>query len=173
MQGRDPFYAMPAGDDYDAENGPYIRPWMTPLSRLGNHQSVIIYDARRHRIWIIDQQWWKSTEPALVDGPVIHSDDSDEEKKPNKESKNSMSIEPIPSRRAGDVLRDIVRWYRSLDEIPGGEHCGGEWSRYDMPLKELYRQYGWPGNFDGDGFQVAQARAHCASSAKDAAEEPL
>ncbi|RLL94672.1 hypothetical protein CFD26_102503 [Aspergillus turcosus] len=148
MQGRDPFYAMPVGEDYDSENGPYIRPWMTLLSRLGNHQSVIIYDAQRHRIWIIDQQC-------------------------KQEGKNSMSIERIPSRRAGDVLRDIGGWYRSLDELPGGEHCGSEWSRYDRPLKELYRGYGWPENFDGDGFQVAEARAHCASTAKNTAEEPL
>jgi hypothetical protein len=37
----------------------------------------------------------------------------------------------------------------------------------------LYREYGWPDNFDGDGFQVAQARAHCAAIAKNTAEEPL
>ncbi|RHZ58989.1 hypothetical protein CDV55_101917 [Aspergillus turcosus] len=172
MQGRDPFYAMPVGDGYDSENGPYIRPWITPLSGLGNHQSVIIYDARQHRIWIVDQLWWKSTDPA-VDGPVIYSDDSDEENEANKESKNSMSIERIPSRRGGDGLRDIGGWYRSLEELPGGEHSGCEWSQYDLPLKELYREYGWPENFDGDGFQVAQARAHCASTAKNTAEEPL
>ncbi|GIK06693.1 hypothetical protein Aspvir_002343 [Aspergillus viridinutans] len=172
-QGRDPFYGCPVGDDYDDENGPYIRPWVTPLSRLGNHQSVIIYDARRHRIWIIDQEWWNTTDPALADGPVTYSDDSDKEEKEPKKSKNSNDIEHIPSRRAGDVLRDIIRWYRSLDELPGGEHCAGEWSRYDIPLKELYREDGWPDNFDGDSFQIAQARAHCASSAKYTAEEPL
>ncbi|GIJ90925.1 hypothetical protein Asppvi_009890 [Aspergillus pseudoviridinutans] len=174
LQGRDPFYGCPVGDDYDDENGPYIRPWVTPLSRLGNHQSVIIYDARRHRIWIIDQEWWNTTDPALADGPVTYSDDSDkEEKEPKKESKNGNNIEPIASRRAGDVLRDIIRWYRSLDELPGGEHCSGEWRGYDIPLKELYREYGWPDNFDGDGFQIAQARAHGASRAKYVAEEPL
>ncbi|KAF7167586.1 hypothetical protein CNMCM5623_000892 [Aspergillus felis] len=143
MRGRDPFYGCPVGDDYDDENGPYIRPWVAPLSRLGNHQSMIIYDAHK------------------------------EEKEPKKKSKNRNDIEPIPSRRAGDVLRDIIRWYRSLDEIPGGEHCSGEWTGYDIPLKELYREYGWPDNFDGDGFQIAQARAHGASSAKYVAEEPL
>ncbi|EAW19923.1 uncharacterized protein NFIA_095430 [Aspergillus fischeri NRRL 181] len=173
MQGRDPFYGCPVGDDYEDENGPYIRPWVTPLSQLGNHQSVIMYDARRHRIWIIDQELWSTTDPALADGPVIYSDDSDEEKEPEEKSKNRNSFESKPSRRAGDVLRDIVRWYRSLDELPGSEHCAGEWSRQDVPLKELYREYGWPDNFDGDGFQVAQARAHCAAIAKNTAEEPL
>ncbi|RHZ59259.1 uncharacterized protein CDV56_106248 [Aspergillus thermomutatus] len=176
-QGRDPFYASPGGDDYDAEDGPYMRPWMTPLSRLGNHQSVIIYDARRHRIWIIDQEGWSSTDPALMDGPIVYSDDSDEEEKApseeSKKSKNPNSIEPIPSRRAGDVLRDIIHWYRSLDELPGGEHSGGEWDQYHLPLKELYREYGWPEDFDGDSFEVAQARAHGASGAKYSAEEPL
>ncbi|KAF4163743.1 hypothetical protein CNMCM6936_000455 [Aspergillus lentulus] len=173
MQGRDPFYGSPVGDDYEDENGPYIRPWVTPLSQLGNHQSVIIYDARRHRIWIIDQELWKTTDPALADRPVMYSDDSDEEKDGKKKSKNRNSFESIPSRRAGDVLRDIIRWYRSLDELPGGEHCAGEWSRHDIPLKELYREYGWPDNFDADGFQVAQARAHCAATAKNTAEQPL
>ena len=62
-RGRDPFYASPSGD-YDEEGGQYMRPWATPLSQLGNHGTVIIYDARLHRIWAIDQEGWSSTDPA-------------------------------------------------------------------------------------------------------------
>ncbi|KAJ9390866.1 hypothetical protein DTO063F5_1310 [Paecilomyces variotii] len=162
-QGRDPFYGDPQGDDFEVEDGPYIRPWVTPLSQLGNHQSVIIYDAREHQIWIIDQEGWSSTDQALSGVP-------------NGEVRcaNVNSFEHIPSRPAGDVLRDINRWYLTLEEIPGGgDNSGGEWSDWDLDLKGLYRANGWPDNFDGDAFQVAQARAYAASRAKYFAEEPL
>ncbi|PWY94635.1 hypothetical protein BO94DRAFT_531577 [Aspergillus sclerotioniger CBS 115572] len=162
-QGRDPFYAGPTDEDFDDEDGPYIRPWVTPLSRLGNHQSVIVYDARKHRIWIIDQEGWCSTDPALEDV---------EEETPK--SKNRSNFDHIPSRPAGDVLRDIIRWYRELKELPGGgEHSGGEWDHEDLDLKGLYRKHGWPDNFDGDAFQVDKARAYCADRVKYGAEEPL
>ncbi|KAL1870047.1 hypothetical protein Plec18167_007565 [Paecilomyces lecythidis] len=163
-RGRDPFYASPREDaDFENENGPYIRPWVTPLSKLGNHQSVIIYDAREHRIWIIDQLGWSSTDRALRGVP-----------KGDEQSANSNSFEHIPSRPAGDVLRDINHWYLTLEELPGGgERSGLEWSTWDLDLKGLYRTHGWPDNFDGDAFQVAQARAYGASRAKYFAEDPL
>ncbi|EOO00455.1 hypothetical protein UCRPA7_4048 [Phaeoacremonium minimum UCRPA7] len=161
-QGRDPFYGSPEGDDFDDENGPYIRPWVTPLSLLGNHQSVIIYDAKQHRVWIIDQEGWESTDLALSDArsgiPL---------------SRNRNAFEHIPSRPAEDVLRDINAWYHTLQVLPGGEHSGGEWNDWDMDLKGLYRRNGWPDDFDGDAFQIGQAREYCASSAKYSAEEPL
>ena len=162
-QGRDPFYAGPTDEDFEDEDGPYMRPWVTPLSRLGNHQSVIVYDARRHRIWIIDQEGWCSTDPAL-----------DEVEEETRKSKNQSNFDHIPSRPAGDVLRDIVRWYRELKELPGGgEYSGGEWDHEDLDLKGLYRRHGWPDNFDGDAFQVDKARAYCAEKVRYKAEEPL
>ncbi|KAI5359078.1 hypothetical protein Slin15195_G067090 [Septoria linicola] len=63
-QSRDPFYMSPEGD-FDAEHGEYMRPWVTPLSLMGNHGTVVIYDARLHRIWAIDQEGWGTTDPAL------------------------------------------------------------------------------------------------------------
>ena len=56
-RGRDPFYE---GEDEVA-----LRPWMTPLSLLGNHQSVIIYDAKKHCIGIFDQESGGSTDHNL------------------------------------------------------------------------------------------------------------
>ncbi|BDD60267.1 hypothetical protein MPDQ_006184 [Monascus purpureus] len=162
-RGRDPFFASPEEEDFEDEDGPYMRPWVTPLSNLGNHQSIIIYDARKHRIWIIDQEGWLSTDPALKGAP-----------EGKQTSKNRNSFEHIPSRPAGDVLRDIVRWYRELEELPGGgENSGLEWNDPDLDLKTLYHKHGWPDNFDGDGFLVDKARAYSARQAKYNAEEPL
>jgi hypothetical protein len=165
VQGRDPFYASPEGADFDAEGGPYIRPWVTPLSQLGNHGSVIFYDARSHKIWIIDQEGWSSTDLAL---------EGIEEEEPT--SANDNSFEHIPSRPAGDVLRDINGWYRSLRALPGGgEQSWLDWDHYDeiLDLKGLYQRNGWPDDFDGDAFQIGQARNYAACHAKGFAEEPL
>lgn len=51
-QSRDPFYAFYEGavgvkGGWDKEGGEYIRPWVTALSMMGNHQSVIICDVRK------------------------------------------------------------------------------------------------------------------------------
>ncbi|OJJ49481.1 hypothetical protein ASPZODRAFT_140378 [Penicilliopsis zonata CBS 506.65] len=164
-QGRDPFYANPEDNDgdFDAENGPYMRPWMTPLSQLGNHESVILYDARKHRVWIIDQESWASTDLAL---------EGVEDGKPR--SHNENSFEHIPSRPAGAVLRDINNWYLSLQEVPGGgEQSDASWGNWPLNLTALYRAHGWPDDFDGDAFGVSQARAYAAWNAKIDSEEPL
>ncbi|QMW44378.1 hypothetical protein G4B11_007798 [Aspergillus flavus] len=151
-QGRDPFYIGPGDDDYEDEDGPYMRPWMTALSLVGNHQSVILYDARRHRIWIIDQESWDTTDPAIR-GNADRAVDEDYES--GERSANENSFEHVPSRPAGDVLRDIIRWYRSLDILPGGgENSGREWDGDELPLRELYIKHGWPDDFDGDAFQA-------------------
>ncbi|KAJ9143295.1 hypothetical protein NKR23_g6666 [Pleurostoma richardsiae] len=165
-QGRDPMYGSPEGDDYESEDGPYMRPWVTPLSMMGNHQSVIIYDARLHRIWIIDQESWDTTDPKAVKGL-----------KASKTDKNRNSYVAIPNRPAEEVLGDINTWFRTLEELPGsnGEQSGGEWNSWDevLDLRGLYRKNGWPDNFDGDAFQVDQARGYAASMAKDHSEQPV
>lgn len=244
-RGRDPFYADPQGD-FDTENGQYIRPWVTPLSHLGNHGTVLIYDAWQHRIWAIDQEGWGTTDPALCSErtlrgtphEVVHetsdwgsdsgddyvaeegaddtseisedsseywSDDDDigsseidqlhedqqdddgdfdegfdfldereqREAEEATRSKNTMNFDYIKSRPAGDFLRSIVQWYRELKEVPGGgEHSGGEWMELET-LRPLYLKHGWPDNFDGDAFEIDQARAYCAQRAKYFAEDPL
>lgn len=155
-RGRDPYYADPETDE-DA----YMHPWVTPLTNMGNHQSVILYDTRKHKIWIVDQEGWSSSDPALAG--VTDRENT---------SGNENSFEHIASRPAGDVLRDIVRWYRTLEKTPGGgEHSYGSWDEDTM--RTLYQKHGWPDNFDGDAFKVAVARATCAELAKDYADQPL
>ncbi|PGH19540.1 hypothetical protein AJ80_03876 [Polytolypa hystricis UAMH7299] len=197
---RDPFYAAYGRDP----EGGVMRPWMTPLSLLGNHHSCIIYSAKKHQIWIIDQEFWGTTDPVLCrtwyDGSKMGSSEdeasdseefvvvnraevvrSQEEKAGSEqgsvESKQGTEgvegtqteegtvegeIETIESeseedtadsegdyddlrsRPAGEVLRDIVRWYHELKETPGGgENTGVEWE--GEVTKRLYHKHGWLG----------------------------
>ncbi|CAH0050928.1 unnamed protein product [Clonostachys solani] len=161
---RDPFYGDPRYEaGFEEEDGPYMRPWVTPLSLLGNHQSVIIYDVRRHRIWIIDQEGWCSSDPALEGAESMPS-----------LSLNRNSFEHLRSRPAAEVLKDINKWYRQLTILPGGgDDTGSEWDHYDMDLPSIYRNNGWPDRFDGEAFEIEQARKSRAVWAKHVAEEPL
>ncbi|CAG9983014.1 unnamed protein product [Clonostachys byssicola] len=163
-QGRDPFYGDPRYEaGFEEEDGPYMRPWVTPLPLMGNHQSVIIYDVRRHRIWIIDQEGWSSSDPALEGAESMPP-----------VSLNHNAFEHLPSRPAPDVLKDINKWYRQLTILPGGgDDTGSEWDHYDMDLPSIYRNNGWPDRFDGDAFEIEQARKSRAVWAKYVAEEPL
>ncbi|OJJ73413.1 hypothetical protein ASPBRDRAFT_503137 [Aspergillus brasiliensis CBS 101740] len=151
-EARDPLCLGPSdGGDYEDEDGPYMRPWMTALSLMGNHTSVIIYDARKHRIWIPHPEDEWSYDPALNDEP-----------NEAPQSNNENSFEHLPSRPAGDVLQDIARWYRELELLPGGgENSGIGWDTGDLDQKGLYLMHGWPDNFDGIAFQVNQLRALC------------
>lgn len=159
-QGRDPLHAGPRGREFEAEDGQYMRAWYTPLVNMGNHQSVWIYDAKQHRIWSIDQEWAASSDPALRG--IENSPDH----------RNRNRIEYIPSRPAGEFLRDIVKWLRTLELVPGGgEHDGGNWD--EEAWRELYKANGWPDHFDADAFEIARARWSCGEDAKYHAEEPL
>lgn len=162
-QARNPFYVSPLYSNLDDEDVPNMRSWYTPLTQLGGDGSVIVYDARRHLIWIIDQQDWATNDLAL----------QDVEPKEVKTA-NRNGFERIPSRPAGEVLRDIVQWYRNLDILPGGgENTYMEWDHNDMPLRDLYTANGWPDHFDADAFQISQARRFGRSMALDFANRPL
>jgi hypothetical protein len=63
-RGRDPRYLSPVAG-FDDEDGKYMYPWYTPLSKCSNHSSMIIYDAKRHTIWMVDQIDGDTTDPAL------------------------------------------------------------------------------------------------------------
>ena len=56
-QGRDPLYLE--------EEREMLKPWMTPLSMMGNHQTSLIYSARDHCIWMRCQSFTGSVDPAL------------------------------------------------------------------------------------------------------------
>ncbi|PYI32041.1 hypothetical protein BP00DRAFT_425288 [Aspergillus indologenus CBS 114.80] len=162
-QGRDPFYGSPSDPFFEDEDGPYMRPWVTPLTQLGNHGSVIVYDARRHFIWIIDQEGWSTTDLALQDV---------EEKEPVSANRNSF--EHISHRPAGEVLRDIVRWYHALDEVPSGGDGWDEWSALEeAQVRGLYQKNGWPDAFDGDAFEIDLVRSIADFVVEEFSTQPL
>ncbi|KPM46184.1 hypothetical protein AK830_g244 [Neonectria ditissima] len=203
-RGRDPFYA-------DSEEEA-MRPWMTPLSMLGNHKCVIIYSAKSHRIWILDQESGRSYDRGLRallgDEPIKDESeeeegswDTDENESEGEKSESGQETaesdgeryesdqgteggdedvedsdgfyDEADSRPAVEVLRDIIRWYHDLTEMPGGgENSGSLWDK--ETTKPLYSKHGWPGDdFDGDAFLVDLVRPDAARSAEWAAEEPL
>ncbi|KAL5420784.1 hypothetical protein PMIN04_006194 [Paraphaeosphaeria minitans] len=77
-KGRDPRYLSP-GDGFDDERGQYMYPWYTPLSNCGNHSPIIIYDAKEHRIWIVDQIEGRSTDPVYCKGWYGESESTKDE----------------------------------------------------------------------------------------------
>jgi hypothetical protein len=150
-QSRDPYYADPEGDYFDAEYGPYMRPWVTPLSRLGNHGSVILCDARAHRIRIVDQEWWDSTDEWWDStDPGIDEETRITAKRKAESMTNQNSFEYFASRPAGDVLRDINRWCRVLKILPGGGE--NTWLGWSVVLELL----SWP-SFESDNYRAGQA----------------
>ncbi|KAF7185704.1 hypothetical protein HII31_12935 [Pseudocercospora fuligena] len=172
LSSRDPMYAI-AYDNQEGcgldcevdENGelnlPYMRPTMTTLTNLGNHQCAMIYDVKTDRIWITDQLGDGTCDPALKDVPVGP-----------KFNNNRNDFTHEPSRPAAEVLKDIVKWYRDLLEIPGGDGDYGvsEWD-HDI-LKDFYEKNGWPDNFDAHTFKIDLARYKAKEVAKRHADMP-
>jgi hypothetical protein len=175
---RDPFYS--------SDEKEMMRPWMTPLSGLGNHRTVIIYDAKRHVIGMFDQESGGSTDPNVGDGAVSvgededmddwesdDGEDNDDNDSDDDDNDNENIYDEMDARPAPDVLRDMVRWFEDLTEYPGdGDDSGREW--YPEVSLPLYRKHGWPGrDFDGNAFRIDQVRAAAAETAKYFADEPL
>ena len=77
------------------------------------------------------------------DGNEWDEEEEDEEEEPEGEC---YWDDEADTRAAGDVLRDIARWYREPKEVPGAFRwtCQPEWEE-DMVVP-LYRKHGWPGD---------------------------
>lgn len=163
--GRDPFYS-----DEEREK---MRPWMTPLSGLGNHRTVIIYDAKKHLIGMFDQESGESSDHNIDQGDNAGEWDSDDGDDDDSDDETENVYDEMEARSAPKVLCDMVRWFEDLSIHPGdGDDSGREW--YPEISIPLYRKHGWPGpSFDDEAFRVAQARAAAADSAKWDADEPL
>jgi hypothetical protein len=168
---RDPFYTGDTSNYYDQPNGKYIRPWVTPLTLLGNHGTVMLYDARQHHIWLVDQEGWQSTDRALQHIHVGWSQNP---------SKNSNYFEYLPSRDAAEVLRDISIWFRTLQLFP--ETSWGYTFIQDLSAElpklvdwraQLYLAHGWPNHFNGTSFEIGKARQGCVDRALSHAGAPL
>ena len=136
-----------------------MEPWYTPLSFLGNHYTMLMYDAREHRIWILGYFWTGSADPVLEDIPV-------------HPGKNRNNFGYVPNRPAEEVLRDINRRYRELKEIPGGDDAEGIWDR-EVTVASTYRKNGRPDHFDAESFRTDQYRGYAAAQAKYSAGQPL
>ncbi|KAH6641059.1 hypothetical protein F5144DRAFT_641723 [Chaetomium tenue] len=205
-QGRNPMH--------DDEPESMMRPWMTPLSAVGNHSTALLYDAKLHVIGIYGQMDSGSSDPNLYEGAIFSTEneageriyfrkredgteercdvsewekqqrnwdgngsgdeeeeenddddddendgedeeeDGDEEEDEEEEEEDVNHWDEMDARPAGNVLRDIIRWYHELFEIPGD----GERTLDD---------------FDGDAFLVDKMRAEAVKSVKEDAEEPL
>lgn len=223
-QGRDPMHAS------DPEL--MMRPWMTPLSAVGNHYTALIYDAKLHVVGVYNQMDSGTSDPNYWEGVVCarfndkgeriayfkkredgteetcdvseweaqqnasndSSDDSDDEEgddddeeeedddenededeegeEEEEEEEDINHWDEMDARRAGNVLRDINRWYLELFEVPGGETDGGMWDK--EIVEPLYHKHGWPGeDFDGDAFLADKARDEAAWSARENAAQVL
>lgn len=107
--GRDPFYF---GGTENPQDG-LMKPWMTPLSALGNHQSCIIYCAKTHRIWIIDQEGWDTTDPGLKKGWHQH----DDAKSDNEPDEMDIDDESNADEEDSDYLSNAESECLSDDEL--------------------------------------------------------
>ncbi|KAJ5982268.1 hypothetical protein N7451_012368 [Penicillium sp. IBT 35674x] len=108
-RGRDPFYFKGAENP---EHG-LMKPWMTPLSELGNHESCIIYCAKTHRIWIVDQECWDTTDPGLKKGWHQDDDDTKSDNEPDEVEIDESETDEEDS----DYLGDRNSEYSSEEEL--------------------------------------------------------
>jgi hypothetical protein len=99
--------------------------------------------------------------------------EDDEEEEEEEEEEDEVWWDEMDARPAANVLRDVIRWYHELVEMPGqGE---SDWGRFDKKIvKPLYHKHGWPGeDFDGEAFLVDKARVEAAGKAQDNAARPF
>lgn len=167
-ENRDPFYC--------SEEMP---PTMTALSKMGNHEGVILYDSKRHRMGIFDQasDWNNdhvvSEERRNRKGGGGGNGGKKPKRDENDADKGEYGELMKDGRDAGEVLRDMNKWYLELKETPGGgELTTNDWLK--ELVKPVYEKHGWPGeNFDKEAFLVDLVRARALRRVKYFAEEPL
>lgn len=103
-------------------------------------------------------------------------DEDDDDEVDNGVVEEDGTIAQYDARSAAAVLRDINRWYRNHETPFLSRDEDGAWrdkdedGHHDVPLAELYKQHGWPDDFDGDAFEVALERRHASARVKSAAE---
>ena len=150
-----------------------LRPWTTALSQTGQYAVIVMYEARRHVVFFLDNTSYENNDRSLWDGDewsVSEGEDDEEEEEADQE----RYFDYLDARAAGAVLRDIISWYRELVDIPGCSTHDEEWWGYDDALRAVYRKHGWPGeNFDGDTFVVDRVRVIPAAKIRFEPEEAL
>ncbi|KAK4182142.1 hypothetical protein QBC35DRAFT_421221 [Podospora australis] len=175
QQSRQPFYSEDPQDK--------LRPWMTCLATLGNHGTIMVYDAKRHTVGLHDQEstgseastdhWFM---PQDRSGDEMVEDEQEEMSGDDDDDEVENNWDQSPARPARAVLRDINTWFETLLECPSG---GSTWildysSFNELHMSDLLRKHGWPSpKFDRDAFLVDAIRAEAACRAKDNAEQTL
>jgi hypothetical protein len=92
-QSRGPFRVIPNTDrDFNTTIGPYTPSWVTPLSVIGTRPVSILYNARQHRIWILNVEEHRSADLAL----------EGVEPSPARGIDNRWAFDHLPSRPAPD-----------------------------------------------------------------------
>jgi hypothetical protein len=147
-----------------------LRPWTTALSQRGQHAAIVMYEARRHVVFFVDNWSYENNDRNLWNGDEWSvSEEGDEE-----EAEQERYFDYLKARAAGAVLRDILGWYRELVDVPGCSAHDEEWCEHDDGLRAVYRKHGWPGgNFDGDAFVVDRARVIPAAEIRFEPEKAL
>jgi hypothetical protein len=131
----------------DVKNCRFRRTLMIP-AHLTNMPAV--------KLWTVDNEFG-NVDPALKDLP------------PNNDL-NWMSLDQYPSRSAREALRDYIQRFRTLQWLPGGYHNGSwEGDKYGR----LYRENGWPDNFNRSGLMVSRKQWEDDESERRNAELPL
>jgi hypothetical protein len=76
-------------------------------------------------------------------------------------SGNQNSIDNLPSRLAKEILEDFINRHQTLEWIPfylNAYRIFREGETHHAELKQLFEYYGWPDNFDCEGFDIAADR---------------
>jgi hypothetical protein len=89
---------------------------------------------------------------------------------PGTISDNSLSLVNWPSRFARDALRDFISRFRSLEWMPGGVKTKS-WDGDE--LARMYRENGWPENFNKTAFLIAKRRWDDDAYKQSEAERPF
>ncbi|KAK3900744.1 hypothetical protein C8A05DRAFT_35594 [Staphylotrichum tortipilum] len=132
-----------------------LRPWTTALSQTGQYAAIVMYEARRHVVFFLDNTSYENNDRNLWNGDEWSvsegEDEEDEEEEEGEEEEEEEEEE-------------------EADEKPYHE----EWWGHDDALRAVYRNHGWPGeNFDGDAFVVDRARVIPAAKIRFEPEEAL
>lgn len=76
---------------YSDKRAEHLTPWMTPLSKIGNHRTTIIYGAKTHAIWILSQSAMGSVDPGLAQNQDRHAGSS----RPDRNNSDTSSVDPF------------------------------------------------------------------------------
>ena len=110
------------------------------------------------RVEVVDQEeYWRLK--ARHDAEEEDEEKEEEEEEEEEKRKQEIYWDEIDARPAGNVLRDIIRWYRELVDLPGARDMDVWHQPREDILRALYQKHRWAGeNVDGEAFLVDHVR---------------